>query len=242
MKEQDTKEPSIDARNIRKVFGSGELAFEALKGVDFRVYPGEFVIIRGPSGSGKTTLLSVVSCLLEPTEGQVRLMGQEIVGLSQRQLADIRLHHIGFVFQSSNLISSLSAQDNVALIHQLHGFSRKLALAKAEESLRFVGLGDKLERRSAELSGGQKQRVAIARSLAANPPLLLADEPTSSLDASSGQEIVGLLRKLADTEKHAVVVVTHDDRILHFADRIVLIEDGRIVDERRPTAKERRLP
>ncbi len=223
--------PSIMARGVRKVFGHGELAFEALKGVDFEAWPGEFVIIRGPSGSGKSTLLSLLSCLLNPSDGQVELLGKSIVGLSQRELADVRLQSIGFVFQASNLIASISAQENVALIHQLQGVSRRKAMTEAVRSLALVGLGDKTTSLPAELSGGQQQRVAIARSLVGDPPLLLADEPTSSLDAASGQEAVGLLRSLASERGHCVVMVTHDDRVLHFADRIVHIEDGLIVKE-----------
>ncbi|MFK8004658.1 MAG: ABC transporter ATP-binding protein [Polyangiales bacterium] len=220
---------AIHARDVRKTFGKGELAFEALKGVDFCVKPGEFVILRGPSGSGKTTLLSVLGCVLNATFGEVSLLGERVDGLDERRLAQVRREKIGFVFQSGNLIAALSAVNNVALGLQLKGVPRRRACEVAAECLTQVGLGDKLRHRASQLSGGQQQRVAVARALAGHPPLLLADEPTASLDAASGQEVMRLMRDLTASGDRSVVVVTHDDRILHFADRIVDIEDGCMV-------------
>lgn len=222
---------AIEVRNLTKIYGSGATAYEALRGVDFLASPGEFVMLSGPSGSGKTTLLSVLGCVLTPTSGQVSLLGEEISGAGEQDLPRLRLSYIGFVFQAHNLIEALSSRDNVALLLQLRGWSDGDAKKEAIRLLDAVGLGDKLESRPRELSGGQRQRVAIARALAGAPPILLADEPTAALDAHNGAAVTELLRKLAKEHGHTVVVVTHDPRIFHLADRIVHIEDGLIVEK-----------
>jgi putative ABC transport system ATP-binding protein len=226
----DLRDFAIDARKVSKVFGTGALAFRALNEVDFQVRRGELVMLVGPSGSGKTTLLSILGCVLTATSGEVRLLGLDITRMKPRELPALRSALIGFVFQGHNLIASLTARDNVAMISRLRGRSRRDAVAEADELLAQVGLGDKRGRRPHELSGGQRQRVAIARALAGEPPLIFADEPTAALDATTGLEVTELLVELGKVHGTTVVVVTHDNRIFHLADRIVGIEDGRIVE------------
>jgi putative ABC transport system ATP-binding protein len=220
---------AIDARGVTKVFGTGALAYQALRGVDFQVAPGELVMLVGPSGSGKTTLLSILGCVLAATAGEVQLFGTTITGRKERELPRLRQALIGFVFQGHNLIASLSALDNVRLILETRGVSRAAAHREATELLVRVGLGDKLASHPDQLSGGQRQRVAIARAAAGAPPLLLADEPTAALDAVAGLEVTLLLTELCRERGATVVVVTHDNRIFHLADRIVHIEDGHMV-------------
>lgn len=219
---------AIEARGIRKTYGDGALAFTALKGVDFVVERGEFVMLVGPSGSGKTTLLSIIGCVLEPSAGSLSLFGQDVTRTSRRKLPELRLSNIGFIFQGHNLVAGLTALENVELLLELRGRAHTSAKREALELLDAVGLADRAHRKPSELSGGQRQRVAIARALAASPPLILADEPTASLDAQSGLSVTELLRRLATERGHTVVVVTHDNRIYHLADRIVRIEDGLI--------------
>jgi putative ABC transport system ATP-binding protein len=223
-------EYAISAHALRKIYGSGPTAYEALRGVDFQVRPGEFVMLSGPSGSGKTTLLSILGCVLTPSSGQLSLMGHDLSSARESELPRYRLSFIGFVFQAHNLIASLSARDNIALPLSLRGFDKRAARAEAERLLGEVRLSDKAHSLPRDLSGGQRQRVAIARALAGSPPLLLADEPTAALDAQNGLAITELLRLLAREHGHTVVVVTHDNRIFHLADRIVRIEDGLITD------------
>ncbi len=220
---------AIELRGLTKTYGSGALAFQALKGIDLQVKAGEFMMLVGPSGSGKTTLLSIVGCVLSPTEGEAFLFGEQLHGRKESELPDLRLSYIGFIFQGNNLIPALSVEDNVAFPLELRGATRKQALAEARDVLNAVGLSDKLKRSPNDLSGGQRQRVAVARAVAGRPPLILADEPTASLDAQTGQQVTELLKKLSSERGHTVVVVTHDNRIFHFADRTVHIEDGLLV-------------
>jgi putative ABC transport system ATP-binding protein len=222
---------AIEIKGLTKTYGQGALAFQALKGIDLRVAQGEFMMLVGPSGSGKTTLLSILGCVLTPTSGEAFLFGEAIHGRRESDLPDLRLSYIGFVFQGHNLIPALSLEDNVAFPLELRGLSRSEALREAREVLTEVGLGDKLKRRPEDLSGGQRQRVAIARAVAGKPPLILADEPTAALDAETGQQVTELLKKLSTERGHTVVVVTHDNRIFHYADRIVHIEDGLLQPE-----------
>jgi putative ABC transport system ATP-binding protein len=221
--------PTILARGVTKTYGSGAVAYQALRGVDFEARSGEFVMLNGPSGSGKTTLLSILGCVLTPTSGEVSLFGETISGRRESELPHLRLSYIGFIFQGHNLIASLDARDNVALSMRMRGHSVREANREAERLLVRVGLADKLDRKPSELSGGQRQRVAIARALAGSPPIILADEPTASLDAETGAVVTNLLKEMAREGGHTVVVVTHDNRIFHLADRIVHIEDGHIV-------------
>ena len=222
-------EIAVKVKALTKTYGDGETAFLALRGVDVEVKKGEFLMLVGPSGSGKTTLLSILGAVLKPSSGSYFLFGQDVGGAPDSQLTQIRSRQIGFIFQGHNLIASLSALDNVALMLALRGLTRNQAKDQAESILRAVGLGDKCHSLPRDLSGGQKQRVAIARALAGNPPLILADEPTSALDAENGRSISILMKNLCRERGDTVVVVTHDDRIFDLADRIVRIEDGRIV-------------
>jgi len=221
---------AIDARGVNKTFGTGTLAFQALKDVDFQVKRGELVMLVGPSGSGKTTLLSILGCVLSASSGVVELFGTNITSLRERQLPVLRQALIGFVFQGHNLISSLTALQNVALILETRGVKRQHAHDEAAALLNRVGLGDKLKSFPDQLSGGQRQRVAIARAVAGKPPLVFADEPTAALDAHAGLEVTKILTEMCRENGTSVVVVTHDNRIFHLADRIVHIEDGKITD------------
>jgi putative ABC transport system ATP-binding protein len=222
---------AIEVRDLTKTYGSGDTAYQALKGVDFVASRGEFVMLSGPSGSGKTTLLSVLGCVLTPTTGCVKLLGEDISRAGERDLPRLRLSYIGFVFQSHNLIEALSARENIAMLLQLRGWSSRDASREAVRLLESVGLSDKTGSKPRDLSGGQRQRVAIARALAGAPPIVLADEPTAALDAHNGYAVTELLRVLAKEHGHTVVVVTHDSRIFHLADRIVHIEDGLITEK-----------
>ena len=224
--------PVVDVQGLRKVYGAGATAFEALKGVDFHADAGEFVMLAGPSGSGKTTLLSILGCVLRPTSGHVSLFGHDLAAAREADLPSLRLDLVGFVFQGFNLIASQSARDNVALVLQLRGWPEAEAQVEAVSLLAQVGLADKHQSLPRDLSGGQRQRVAIARALAGRPPLLLADEPTANLDGHTGLHVTELLKDLAGAHGSTVVVVTHDNRIFHLADRIVRIEDGQIQEER----------
>ncbi|PZR07409.1 MAG: ABC transporter ATP-binding protein [Archangium gephyra] len=217
---------AVQLRGITKTYGEGALAFRALKGIDLTIPRGEFMMLVGPSGSGKTTLLSILGCVLTPTAGEAYLFGEPVHRRREAELPDLRLSYIGFIFQGHNLLPALSVEDNVAFPLELRGYTRKAALAEAREVLGAVGLGDKLTRGPEELSGGQRQRVAVARAVAGRPPLILADEPTAALDAETGQQVTQLLKQLSSERGHTVVVVTHDNRIFHYADRTVHIEDG----------------
>jgi putative ABC transport system ATP-binding protein len=220
--------PSIAVHDLTKIYAQGEAAMRALDRVDLDVHPGELMLLMGPSGSGKTTLLSIMGCILEATSGSVRLNGREIVGLPQKALPALRLDQIGFIFQGFNLFPTLTALQNVALALDLKGIPGRAARHRGAELLEQVGLGAKLDAYPADLSGGQKQRIAIARALAGDPGIVLADEPTAALDSSSGHTVMALMQRLAHERDRAVVIVTHDNRMLGYADRIVHIEDGRI--------------
>ena len=223
---QQDSDLAVDALNVVKVYGEGELAFTALHGVDFQVRRGEFIMLAGPSGSGKTTLLSILGCVLKATSGTVKLFGDDISHRPESQLPAIRLSMIGFIFQGNQLLASHTSRDNVALPLQLRGMSIRDSIKKAESLLDRVGLADKHASKPGDLSGGQRQRVAIARALAGDPPIILADEPTAALDAQSGQVVTELLREMCRERGVTVITVTHDNRIFHLADRIVHIEDG----------------
>ncbi len=223
-----TATPAIEVRGLVKTFEEGAVSVRALAGVDLLATPSEVLVLMGPSGSGKTTLLSVMGCILRPTSGSVRIRGREVSHLSEAELPEVRLAHIGFVFQGFNLFPTLNAQENVELALDLKGVRGAEARKRARAILDRVGLSDKLRVFPANLSGGQKQRVAIARALAGSPDILLADEPTAALDLGSGRNVVELLRSLAHDDGRTVVLVTHDNRILDVADRIVHMEEGRI--------------
>ncbi len=226
-----TGETLLAAVGVAKTFRLGKVEVPALRGVDVSVAAGEVALLMGPSGSGKTTLLSILGCILSPTAGSVTVMGRETAGLAERELARVRLAHIGFIFQGYNLFPTLYAVENVRVALDLRGLTGHDAQARSLEALASVGLADKARVLPRDLSGGQKQRVAIARALVAEPEILLADEPTAALDSETGRAVIGLLRELAVTHGRSVVIVTHDPRIAEFADRVIRIEDGRIVAE-----------
>jgi putative ABC transport system ATP-binding protein len=224
-----TREPVIIAQGISHYFGSGGARRQVLDRVSTEVFPREIVILTGPSGSGKTTLLTLLGGLRAAQEGSLRILGRELRGASKRELVAVR-QNIGFIFQEHNLLESLSAVRNVAmgLARTPEGLSRGEAWARCEEMLSAVGLGHKIHSLTAELSGGQKQRVAVARALVGRPRIVLADEPTASLDKNTGREVAELLHRIAKEQGAAVLLVTHDNRILDFADRVEHMEDGQI--------------
>jgi putative ABC transport system ATP-binding protein len=222
----------IAVRDLTKCYASGAASSWALKGIDLDVYPGELMLLMGPSGSGKTTLLSIMGCVIRPTAGSVRVGRIETAALPESRLPAIRLAHIGFVFHGFNLFPTLTAGENIGLALDLSGIRGRAARLRSSALLERVGLLDKFDAYPADLSGGQKQRVAIARALAHDPPIVLADEPTAALDSESGTQVMQMLRELAHERDRAIVIVTHDTRMLHFADRIVHIEDGRLGDAR----------
>lgn len=229
-----TTTPAIQVRGVTRTFEEGAASVRALDGVDLDVAPGEVLILMGPSGSGKTTLLSIMGCILRPTSGSVRIRGREVSRLTEAELPGVRLSHIGFVFQGFNLFPTLNAQENVELALDLKGIRGREARMRSQEILDRVGLSEKLQTFPANLSGGQKQRVAIARALASSPDIILADEPTAALDIGSGRNVVELLRSLAHDDGRTVVLVTHDNRILDVADRIVHMEEGKVLEAMEP--------
>jgi putative ABC transport system ATP-binding protein len=224
----------ITAENLTKVYGSGDTAVTALDHVNLSVEAGEFVAIMGPSGCGKSTLLHLLGGLDRPSDGRVVIDGQPINELSDDNLTKLRRRKIGFVFQFYNLIPVMDATENAALPVTLDGISPAKAMAKAKDWLEKVGLGNRLKNRPDQLSGGQQQRVAVARALVAEPALVLADEPTGNLDSHASDEIAALLRQVANEWGRAVVMVTHDAHVASYADRIIFLKDGVIVDEQRP--------
>jgi putative ABC transport system ATP-binding protein len=221
----------VIANGLTKTYAQGAVALRALDDVSIELRRGELALLVGPSGSGKTTLLSVLGCVLRPTSGSLRVLGDDVTALPERDLPAIRRERIGFVFQAFNLFPTLTALQNVSLALDVKGIPPRQAKPRAAALLEQVGLGDKLASYPADLSGGQKQRVAIARALAGDPPIILADEPTAALDSQSGRTVMDLLRSLAHERARAVAIVTHDNRMLGYADRIVSLEDGRIVGD-----------
>jgi putative ABC transport system ATP-binding protein len=222
-------EPVLEAVDVVKVLGNGAGRVEALRGVSLQVAGGELTLLMGPSGSGKTTLLSILGCILTPTRGTVRIGGRSTAGAGPEDLARLRREHIGFVFQSYHLFPTLSALDNVRLPLDVRGEGARMARAKAKEAMATVGLSHKVRSYPQALSGGEQQRVAIARAIVANPSAVLADEPTAALDSANGQTIMTVLARIARNPSRGVLVVAHDPRIIPFANRIIHIEDGRIV-------------
>ncbi len=221
----------LEARHVSKRLGKGAAEVEALKDVTLALLGGELTLLMGPSGSGKTTLLSILGCMLTPTSGSVHVCGEPTEGASVEELARLRREHVGFVFQNYHLFPTLTATENVQLALDLRGEQGDAARQRAQDALARVGLSHKLASYPLELSGGEQQRVAIARALVSEPSAILADEPTAALDAENGKAIMTILSSIASEPGRAVLVVTHETRLLPFADRIHNIEDGRIVRE-----------
>ncbi|SRR6266849_3175064 len=222
----------IRTRGLSKTYGQGSAEFRALTDVDLEIQAGQLTLLMGPSGSGKTTLLSILGCILRASAGHLELLGETVSVLPEGALPRVRREVIGFVFQGFNLFPTLTSAENVALALDLRGLAASVARRRAEELLVEVGLEDRMRAFPADLSGGQKQRVAIARALAGDPPILLADEPTAALDSTSGRAVIELLKRLAQQHNRAVVMVTHDPRVLSYGDRILHLEDGRLLPER----------
>jgi len=222
-------QPLLTVRDLVKTYGSGPNAVNALSGVSMDIHAGEVLVLMGPSGSGKTTLISILGGILTATSGSVRLAGRELVGLPESELPALRKEQYGFIFQGFNLFPALTAVENVSVMCKLKNVPNPAK--RAAELLESVGLGSKLKSYPADLSGGQKQRVAIARALAGEPRIILADEPTAALDSVSGRTVLEILSGLAREKNRAVVIVTHDPRVLDYCDRIVHIEDGRVGSE-----------
>jgi putative ABC transport system ATP-binding protein len=222
---------ALEGRGIGNVFGTGALAVRALRPTDVVVHRREVLVIMGPSGSGKTTLLSILGLVLTPTEGDVLVDGARVSGSSADALAQLRRDKVGFIFQQFNLLAGLTALENVAVPLLLRGTSAKQRAMRARGALDLVALGDRLDAKARLLSGGQQQRVAIARALVADAGVLLCDEPTASLDGQTGRDVLDTLAYLAHEENRAVVIVTHDERVLRIADRLIHVEDGRAREE-----------
>jgi putative ABC transport system ATP-binding protein len=233
-------EAAISVRQLTKTYAEGSAGALALRGIDLDAHSGELLMLMGPSGRGKTTLLSIMGCILRASSGSVQIAGKEVTQLNEKQLPAVRLQYIGFVFQGFNLFPTLTAGENVELMLDLKRVPASAAKKRAAELLEQVGLGNKYKSFPSDLSGGQKQRIAIARALAGDPEIILADEPTAALDSHTGRSVMQMMADLAHQRERSVVVVTHDSRVLDFADRIVRIEDGAIatpdLPERMPSA------
>jgi len=232
----------IEATGVTKTLGRGAHEVQALRGIDLSLRRGELTLLMGPSGSGKTTLLLILGCMLTPSSGTVTVCANPTSKTDKEGLAKIRRDHVGFVFQSYHLFPTLTAAQNVQMALEIRHERGRRARKMAREALDLVGLAHKVKARPGELSGGEQQRVAIARAIVANPSIVLADEPTSSLDGDNGRAIMRLLAEAAHKRNQAVLVVTHDPRIVPFADRIVHIEDGRLVEQPTGEAEVLRLP
>lgn len=227
--------PAVVVEDLYKAFRSGTAITPVLEGVDLTVRRGECVYLVGPSGSGKTTLMSIIGCILSSDRGRVRVLGRDVNSLDPSQRSAMRRNRIGFVFQRFHLMRGLTTLDNVTVPLTLQGVGRQDAWQRSKAMLEAVGLADKVNAHPRNLSAGQCQRVALARALVGLPELVLADEPTASLDAANGQEVMKLLLKLTISQGKTLVVVTHDPRIFDLADRICRLEDGHIVDDTQPT-------
>jgi putative ABC transport system ATP-binding protein len=221
---------AVHCQGLTKSYGTGGTKVMALRGVDLDVRRGELLMLVGPSGSGKTTLISIIAAILEGDAGMCEVLGHDLRHLSPRERAHLRGVAVGFVFQLFNLLPALTAIENVAVPLLINRFSRSHAEAQAREVLETVGLGARLSALPAQLSGGQQQRVAIARALAHDPKLIVCDEPTSNLDHETGRSVMEVMRRVAKRPDRALIVVTHDTRILEFADRIARMDDGKIIE------------
>jgi putative ABC transport system ATP-binding protein len=231
-----TDQTALRAHGLVKRFKTGRTHVEVLKGIDFDALHGDVTMVMGPSGSGKSTLVASLSGLLKPDGGEVEALGERLWDLRPARIDRFRLDHCGFIFQGFNLFPSLSALQQVEIVLKYQGVAKAEARRRSADALTEVGLESRMNQRPSELSGGEKQRVAIARALAKNPKLLFADEPTSALDGENGQVVIKLLQRAAKSHGAAVICVTHDPRLEAYADRVIHIEDGRILDDRRTGA------
>jgi putative ABC transport system ATP-binding protein len=229
--DRDQAAPLIEFRSVTKVYGQGQAALQALRGVDLRIQAGEFAAIMGPSGSGKSTAMNILGCLDIPSSGSYRFRGVAVESLSRNQRALLRRHYLGFVFQGFNLLSRTSAQENVELPLIYRGIARAARHARARQALAAVGLGGWERHTPGELSGGQQQRVAIARAIVTDPAVLLADEPTGNLDTARSREIMELLCGLNRDQGITVLMVTHEQEMAAYAGRVIHFVDGRVIDE-----------
>ncbi len=222
----------LEARELTKTYGTGELRVESLRGVDLKVEQGELLAITGPSGSGKSTLLHLLGGVDAPTSGQVLMEGVDLATLSEHQRTITRRERIGFVFQSFNLLPTLTAEENVSLPLELGGVQTGAARRRALEALELVGVSHRKTHLPSTLSGGEQQRVAIARALVIRPALVLADEPTGNLDSANGRQITAVLRRLTTEQRHTIVMVTHDHDVAAHADRLISLRDGRVESDK----------
>jgi putative ABC transport system ATP-binding protein len=226
--------PVLQTLSLSKTYSEGPVDVHALRNINLEILPGEFTVIVGPSGSGKTTLLNMLGGLDTPSEGKVFVAGTDISNMTENELIDFRLHHIGFVFQAYNLIPVLTAEENVSFILDLQGRPASEIKSRAAEVLAEVGLADRAKNRPSELSGGQQQRVAVARALAARPQYVLADEPTANLDSATAFSLLDTMKRLNEEEKMTFLFSTHDPRVIDRASRVITLVDGEIAsDERR---------
>lgn len=219
---------AVRTQGLTKEYGTGDNKVIALSGIDVDINYGEMTLLVGPSGCGKTTLISIIAGLLNPTSGTIQVLDQELTKISSGKKTRFRGESVGFVFQQYNLLPALNAAENAAIPLIINGVDRRKAVKKATECLEMVGMGNRARSLPSQLSGGQQQRVAIARSLVIEPKLLVCDEPTAALDAKSGQTVMQLLRQVAVQQDRAVIVVTHDNRVFGYGDRIVEMEDGTV--------------
>lgn len=223
-----TKIPVIQVRNLYKIYKVGETKVPALDGVDFNMYKGEFCAIVGPSGSGKSTLLNMLAGLEKPSRGEIVIAGKNIEKLTENQLVSFRRERVGFIFQSYNLLNTMNAIENIALPLSFQGISKKVRIERAKKYLKLVGLNKVGDHMPNQMSGGQQQRVGIARALVVNPEIIFADEPTGNLDSKTTLEVLKLMQKIVREEKQTLVMVTHDNHLATYADRIFHIIDGKI--------------
>ncbi len=230
-----TSKPVAQVEDLVKELGEDAGKVRAVDGVSLSLNAGELTLLMGPSGSGKTTLISMLGCILSPTAGRVIIAGKDTTGMRPDQLAELRRNHIGFIFQSYNLFPTLNARENVVLALDVRGLRARDARAQADAALEAVGLTHRMDSYPNKMSGGEQQRVAVARAIAGSPSLVLADEPTAALDSENGHAVMALLAEIAHEGEHAVLAVTHDPRTLSYADRVLRIEDGRIIDDERPS-------
>lgn len=237
----DGREPVISLSHVNHWFGSGEARKHALKDISLDIYAGQIVICTGPSGSGKTTLLTMLGGLRSCQDGSLKILGRELNGASKEELAELRLN-VGFIFQAHNLMMFLNARRNVRMALELHDrYLDQDMDALADSMLSRVGLADRVTYMPANLSGGQRQRVAIARAMVSGPKILLGDEPTAALDKESGRTVVAMMREMADREKATIIMVTHDNKILDVADRIIIVDDGKLATKEQQEAFVRRM-